>query len=81
MTARTCQTRHHGHEIRIDDAMQWRCFRIRTMRDQRGTEKGILHPGVYGSSCIVERDNIPEPHRVAGDKCGVSGVHWIARKA
>ncbi len=81
MTDRTCETCHHGHHIRVEDmGMQWRCFRTRTMRDKTGPEKGIIHPGVYGSSCIVERDCLPEPHRVPGDKCGVDGLHWIVRK-
>ena len=84
MTARTCETCHHGHLKTMTEAdpvrTEWRCYRIRTMKDKRGPEKGIVHPGAWGSSCIAERDLLPEPQRVAGDKCGPSGTHWDARK-
>jgi hypothetical protein len=62
---------------RVDES---RCFRIRTMVNKIGPEKGVVHPGDYGSSCEFERDGVPEPQMVPGDKCGPAGKHWVAQK-
>lgn len=75
-----CTTCHHHHIVAMPDGVEAsRCFRIRTMVNKIGPEKGIVHPGVYGSSCEFERDGLPEPQRVAGDKCGPPGKHWTEK--
>lgn len=75
-----CNTCYHAHTVNMPEGIQaMRCFRVRTMKDKRGPESGIIHPGVYGSSIIAERDHLPEPHRISGDKCGPSGIHWEAK--
>ena len=80
---RPCATCHHGHEKTLLDAdpvrTEWRCYRVRTMRNKINPERGVIHPGAWGSSCEFERDSLPEPQRESGDKCGPSGLHWEAR--
>jgi hypothetical protein len=83
MTARDCQSCHHCHKVTLHLATpvreELRCFRIRRHRDTRSPGKGVVHPGVEGFPVWSERDVVPEPHRVPGDKCGPDGTHWMAR--
>jgi len=80
MTDRTCITCHHCHVVNMPErGEEQRCFRVRTMVNKIGPEKGVIHPHGIGSSVVFERDSLPEPHRVAGDKCSVEGRHWLAK--
>ena len=77
MTEKTCRTCIHGRDRFMPSwnppKHDLRCFRTRMIRGGDPQE----HLGV-GASCRFETDSIPEPHRVALDKCGPERIHWEA---
>lgn len=70
---RTCETCEHGDLVAHPTwpAPQRRCMRTRTLR----LGPPIKAEGV-GVAVELETDSVPEPHRVAGDKCGPGRRHW-----
>ena len=78
MTFPNCETCGHSSLVQHaewDEHKRLRCMRTRTARD--GTL--MLHERV-GSNPLFERDSLPEPQRVDGDKCGPKGIHWTPAK-
>lgn len=40
---------------------------------------GRLDMMANGWLCVFERDQIPEPQRIDGDKCSPEGIHFVRR--
>lgn len=72
----TCQTCHYHRRVWICERHDHRCFRPHTIKGRAG--RFTYGDGV---SCVRERDSLPEPQRVDGDKCGPEGKHWTMREA
>jgi len=79
MPDRTCQTCLHGNELlmaaRTPPVKEWRCFRVRSFRSG-----AVEHHLNVGRSCAAETDQLDEPQRGFGQKCGPDRVHWEAVK-
>ena len=71
MTAPACNTCFHH---RLDAQDRDRCTRI---QHRRG---GLIQKRKDGFNCTFERDSVPEPQRVDGDKCGPTGIHWASKE-
>ncbi len=73
----TCATCHYHRNLYLQTVSRHdhRCFRPHTIKGRAGTF--TYRDGV---SCVRERDSIPEPQRVDGDRCGPDGKHWTMRE-